>query len=257
MLDFGKFCYLHVEKTGGTYISGILNEISLLPIVNRSLHGTVSQRSYMDYILSRGRAERGSHGLNVRKHCFYFNSVRNPFDYYASLYNYGCDGRGGVAKALKLHGKDDFYDRTETGFLKWADFILDAQSAEIWHSEYSQACAKSVGLLTYRFLRLSLTNPLKKLKLIEKPKDAIPVYEKHNILRYTVRTEKLNNDLQYLFQGPLRSYVDLTLSDRILAKNKKVNASVSHVVTGETLRNSSLAEKVVERDAFILNKFYR
>lgn len=257
MLDFGKFCYLHVEKTGGTYISTVLKDICLLPLLKNNLHGTISRRTFKERVLQWTGAVENEEKSYSRDRCFYFNSVRNPFEYYASLYNYGCDGRGGVAQAIRRHVKDDFYNRTEAGFLKWTEFILDERKAELWHGEYSETCAHSVGLLTYRFLRLSLADPLQKLKLIKSPEETVQVFWRHSILNYTIRTESLNKDLHYLFHGPLRFYVDINRSEALLVRNRKVNASISGVVTGETLRNSSLAQKVADRDAFILDTFYQ
>lgn len=259
MLDFGKFCYLHVEKTGGTYVSQILQDASLLPLWRSKLHDTVAETLSVGHVLDQlkntKRPDRVKGGL-FRKNCFYFNSVREPFNYYASLYNYGCDGRGGAAYALRQHGKGHLYDGTERGFLNWVDFVLDGNSAQIWHDEYSQTCAHGVGFLTYRFLRLSVSNPRIKLSSIKSSADALSLYQKHNICNYTLKTETLNQDLCYLFTGPLKTYVNSTISAHLLDAKDRLNASVSRAVNAEILRNSSIASKVLERDSFIFKTFY-
>jgi hypothetical protein len=259
MLDFGRFCYLHVEKTGGTYVSQLLNEVSLLSLWRSKLHDTVVDHVSLNHILyqikSTKRLNRFKGGV-FRSNCFYFNTVREPFSYYASLYNYGCDGRGGAAYALRQHGKGHLYDGTERSFLNWVDFILDGDCAKIWHDEYSRTCAHAVGFLTYRFLRLSFSNPITKLLSIKSPSDALSTYNKHNICSYTLKTESLNKDLYYLLNGPLKQYVDTNVSERLLVKKNKINASSSHAANSDILRNSSIASKVIERDSFIFKTFY-
>lgn len=258
MLDFGAFCYLHVEKTGGTYVSRVLKEISLLPLWKETLHGTIGSSKTTNLIqnITQNRSLKWPARGLLRRNCYYFNSVREPFNYYASLYNYGCDGRGGAAHALKNHGKGYFYDKTETGFLNWVEFLLDSKNAAIWHEEYSKTCARCIGFLTFRFLRLSFSDPFTKLKEIADTSDTNNIYHRYNICRSTLRTENLNQDLLSLLKGPLKEYVDVKAAATLLDKPERVNASVSGAVTGEVLRKSHLASLVMERDAFIFDRFY-
>ena len=69
--------YLHLQKTGGTHITDLLV---------RYLGGTV--------INKHGRLDCYPAGRTV------IGSVRNPWDWYVSLFAYGCMGEGAIKGAL-------------------------------------------------------------------------------------------------------------------------------------------------------------
>lgn len=161
----------------------------------------------------RGLIKRASF---YRESSFYFNSIRNPYAYYASLYNYGCDGWGEFYNTLKRDGLDYLYDPTEDAFFRWIEFIMDGSNARYLDRDYERSCATAVGFLTYRFLRLSVSNPYVTLSNIDTPSDAFKVYAANDICTFTIRNEQMKNDVLSLINVHLSAYVDLKKAAEIL-----------------------------------------
>ena len=144
MDDFGTFCYLDVQKTGSTYVGQFLRECSRIPVLMSDKHATIS-----------GNGVGNLFGLIRKPGCysrdtFYFNSVRNPFKYYASLYNYGCDGRGGLYSRFQKVKRDDLYDGTREGFYGWLDHLLALDpAAPRLPGGYEEVGTNGIGLLSY------------------------------------------------------------------------------------------------------------
>ena len=258
MDDFGGFCYLDVQKTGSTFISKILKESSLLPLLYSGKHSTVSDLNFKRSLslVFKGNFRGFFKRVGVyRGSAFYFNSVRDPFDYYASLYNYGCDGRGGLFYQLKRNGMESFYDKTENGFLMWVKFILNAENSKFLGEGYYRCGASGIGFLTYRFLRLSINNPSSKLSKITTVYDAFKLYEDFNICKFTIRNEEMRSDVLFLIDNHLRFFINREKVIEALNADR-VNTSKSSVAKASMLRNSPVGELVRKKDAFIFETFY-
>ena len=258
MDDFGEFCYLDVQKTGSTFITKLLIECSHSPLLHSGKHSPIIDWSVARALKlirngnMRGLIKRASF---YREGTFYFNSVRNPYAYYASLYNYGCDGRGAFYNTLKREGLDYLYDGTEDGFFRWIEFIMDASNARHLDKNYERSCATAVGFLTYRFLRLSVSNPYATLSTIDTPGDAFKVYAAKNICTFTIKNEQMKSDVLSLIKIHLSAYVDRDKAAKIL-DSPKVNVSKSGVANALMLENSEVGPIVRERDALIFDTFY-
>lgn len=269
MLDFGTFCYLDVEKTGSSFISQILKKVSTQSLLMSCQHGFIrhleNDRPFESLLYKNlppslitsqlfFERYRKRFGGRYRENCFYFNSIRNPLNYYVSLYNFGCDGNGGIAAMLHHHGFGYLYERTEGNFLRWVDFMTDERNARYIDRMYDKTCAHCVGFLTYRFLRLSLVNPLDKLSSIDSISDIQTLYERESICNFTIKNENLNNDLLFLFKNHLNKFVR---SDAGYELNRgRVNSSQSNIATVDLLKSSDMAENVFNREAFVFSNFY-
>lgn len=258
MDDFGEFCYLDVQKTGSTFISKLLKESSLLPILYSDKHSAVSDLNIKRSLslIRKGNFRGFFKRVGVyRDSAFYFNSVRNPFDYYASLYNYGCDGRGGLFYQLSQNGMASLYDKTENGFLTWVEFILSSENCKLLGEQYYRRGASGIGFLTYRFLRLSINNPSNKLSKITAVHDAFTLYEEFNICKFTIRNEEMRGDILFLVDNHLKSFIN---RDEVIAalNANRVNTSKSSVAQASMLRNSPVGELVRKKEAFIFETFY-
>lgn len=269
MQDFGAFCYMDVEKTGSSFITHILKHVSTQKLLMSSQHGTIKSVgnanawSRIFFSLCPIKLKNSSIlfsryknlGGVFRDDCFYFNSVRNPFNYYASLYNFGCDGNGGIADILNRNGFGYLYDNTEGSFLRWVEFILDPRNAHFIDHSYKKTCSDHVGFLTYRFLRLSMVDPFHKLCRVKNKSEVQCIFDRHSICDYTVRNEFLDADLAYLFSNNLKKFIR---HDAIfeLCKDGKINRSHSKRATAQALRESDLSSLVLERDFFIFSNYY-
>src|ERR1051325_4742563 len=146
MHEFQTFVYLDVQKTGSTFISFLFQKYCAEKQVYFQKHGRVGDR----------------HDPSK----FYFISVRDPFDQYMSLYAHGCSGNGGLYNKMRRKGLDDLYDSSLFGFRKWLRFVLDpenARSLDAGFGEGERAPSTLVGFQTYRYLELSLADPIKTL----------------------------------------------------------------------------------------------
>lgn len=258
MDDFGKFCYLDVQKTGSTFITALLNKASLLPLLRSDRHApiqTYDWRCLTKSIKQRNLPSALQRGGFYRKNVIYFNSIRHPFKYYASLYNYGCDKRGGVYLRLRKSGLDDLYDGTEKGFLDWVNFILQPENRNFINQEYNDNCREFVGFLTYRFLRLSFVDPKQELPKINTTNDLNRFYDKKNICVHTIRNENLRDDLISLIDLHLAPFVDKNLAVDFL-DGGRINASDAKVADAKMLINTDAGALIKEREAFIFDRFY-
>lgn len=190
-----------------------------------------------------------------RKNVIYFNSIRHPFNYYASLYNYGCDGRGGVYRRLHNAGFAGLYDGTKKGFLEWANFISNPENRihiDVDHAKYS---SEFIGFLTYRFLNLSFVDPSVELPQIQSIEDLNKVYDQKNISVYTVRNENLKKDLLELIDLHLVPFVERNRAVSCL-DGKRINASVTKLANAKMLMDTDVGAQVKKQESFIFDHFY-
>jgi len=79
-----KIIFNHLEKTGGTTIHFLFTQIIKEEKYIRNMHRIVPEIDNVFNIIS----------------------IRNPFNFYKSLYLYGCEGRGGLYKNIKKNYKN-------------------------------------------------------------------------------------------------------------------------------------------------------
>lgn len=133
MLRFPSLVYLQNQKTGGTFVEEFLR-----------LHCTESPLSYNKHA-----------ALDSQPACFCFTNVREPLSLYRSLFTYGLDGRGGIYQRLCANGFAGLYQQGPEGFPEWLEFMMDSKRASLLADHYSESIAKSIGIMTWRYLRLA------------------------------------------------------------------------------------------------------
>ena len=138
MIDYGKIIYLDVQKTGSSSVARFLRTNLSLPQLNRRPHTPVAEH---------------------RPETFYFISVRNPMAQYISLFQYGLQGRGGMAKRFREAGKEAFYQPSTAAFEHWLDFMLSTDNTYFFGRRYKNTLPHMIGLQSYRFLTLSFVKP--------------------------------------------------------------------------------------------------
>ncbi len=163
--------YLELQKTGGTHIRRLMQQCTDGEAAGK--HNRLTE-AYRDH--------------------FIFGSIRNPWDWYVSLWAYGAGGKGAVRMRVARHFELDYYTRTlpkamgknrlspaelftsvwhdiikpvddwnETyadsdspeRFRRWLKLILGADSRYDFGEGYAfSPVSACAGLLTYRYLRL-------------------------------------------------------------------------------------------------------
>jgi len=101
MLDLSELVYLDTQKTGSTFFSEFLAKYSQLDTLSFKKHSPVGPEQI------------------VRKDVSFLIGVRQPSQYYVSLFRYGIDGRGEIYQQLKRAGKESLYRPTEESFVNF------------------------------------------------------------------------------------------------------------------------------------------
>jgi hypothetical protein len=174
MHDFGKIAYLDVQKTGSSYVSEFLNSCYILKQVRFAKHDGVRE----DY----------------RSDCFYFITLRNPYDTWSSLYRYGLDRRGDIFNRLNRVHMLGCYET----FDKFVNFCLDEEHANLLCNDYNSEISEFIGFMSFRFLKLSLQFPMRYIKRCISEGLSLRTLENKFITRLEIKNEKLNEQLATL-----------------------------------------------------------
>ena len=185
MYDYETFAYLDVQKTGSSFIAKLLETFASETLVASRKHGRIR---------------------NPDPGKFYFISCRDPLDQLLSLYFFGCSGSGHIYKAMADVGDTALYDGTPAGFDAFARFVLDPAHAALLGEDYATSgIAPIAGLMTFRFVVLSVSRPLRRLATCKTRDDLVRLYRRHNMAQALVRTESLNDTMRELIRGPLQA----------------------------------------------------
>jgi hypothetical protein len=152
MIEYKNFIYLDVYKTGSTHIQYLLKQIALEPEIRRNRHAPVTK----------------VRPLTWKGGKLVFATVRNPWDWYVSMWAYGHTRenplynhiRGAVSKK-ELNALYDMSQPT-VSFPLWLRSIHDpAFLAKVLkgHRLPVSGLGEFMGFYTYRFLRVTLPYP--------------------------------------------------------------------------------------------------
>ncbi|GAB4208233.1 MAG: hypothetical protein OHK0022_37470 [Roseiflexaceae bacterium] len=212
-----RLIYLDLHKTGGTQIQQLL--AATIGGQQSVQHQRLSPELHDAYVIG---------------------SVRNPWDWYVSLWAYGCARRGWLylrlvrrqpalwqpfhagrslrraPRPLQLRSPSALWERTEnwracyadsddpTRFRTWLARVLDpAYRVDLGEGYARSTVWRTAGLMTYRYLRL-YTRDLAALMSMHGPADldALRAFaDQQTLLRAVVRTEQLEADLIAALKG--------------------------------------------------------
>ena len=227
MLQTNTWIYLTVQKTGSTFLSKKLIEI------------------YGQAAFSKDR----KHGLQKKSTSkSKIITIRDPFDYYFSLWSYGLDGKGGFSNKLrisnpslaeKIYGK-----KTKSCFSHFLDLALsfpgrNSQSEVSW-------LPRSTDLYTARILTMLV--PQDKIERFSSELDcdfsgkSIAKSLNELLPEVIIRTEYLNYDFHYLASAGELDFMELPTNwSQIFVKDAaRLNSSSSHEVDGKKLKQHEL-----------------
>lgn len=259
-----KIVYLQMPKTGSTHTTNIL------------------QRFY------GGRAPRGDEKHSqLKDHDRYksrliVSSVRNPWDWYVSLWAFGCRGHGRLwhyfdnlprsefRQALRyrdvrsvlrfplrsLHGRPDWRrlysdPDNDAHFREWLTLLLGPEGLHIGSDGYASSTVKTiVGLMTYYFLALT-TNYSEWMRTGRKCRsyeELTTFADKHNIVDRVLRLETLNDELLDLL---IATGVDVSPAEA--AQWSKLNTSARRPCSD--YYDEETSQLIESRDQFIMERF--
>ena len=236
MLDYGSFCYLQNQKTGGTFVEGFLRKCSNQPLLHYKKHEAVAERV-------PGK--------------FYFTNVREPLALYRSLYAYGLEGKGTVFVRLEELGLSRLYADGPAGFEDWLKFVLQPRFGPVLANAYTPAVARWVGFMTWRFLRLACHGFEVAAAGFSTSEQAGAYIRQNYMLGRVLRQENLRAELAQLAQGPLSGYVkDMPAALQWLADSRPLNVSAAAAGVKAMPVSTALHERVVQCEKFTYQNFY-
>ena len=258
-----KFVFLELHKTGCTHIRNVLAEL-----VNGELVGKHNQ---------------ASQDLFTRERVF-LGSVRDPWEWYVSLWAFGCDNKGLLFRNVTREYKSfrglgwrrnpyaaflKFIHYTEPG--KWMDTYRDVNDANAFRAwlrmmhdpnhidgigiDYSDcSVSRFVGLMTFRYLKLFCTkleaqNKLERLSTFEQ----IKYYENKNcFIDYFIRNEGLEADLLFALEK-FGTLISSDIKSKVMSQAKTNTSSREH--GPGYYYDIESANLVAQRDRLIIEKF--
>lgn len=231
MHDFGKIVYLEMQKSGSTFVNKFLNECCLLKEIKHQKHGVIRD----DYDREK----------------FYFITIRHPFDLYSSLYRYGLDGRGGMYKRLEKLGKTACYK----SFNSFIEFVTDPKNALYLGGGYSEQIANQVGIMSFRFMKLSLQFPLKQMATILASGESLLDLEDKFITNLEIRNENLNGELMRLSTELFPDLFNQEKVARFFYSNERVNSSTTPNDGGFRDEMERVLALIEKKEALLLSRY--
>lgn len=262
MLIGDNIVYIELHKTGCTHIRKILSNIPSVNAVIYKKHNT-----YLNV---------PSKIIGDFKHKVKIGSIRNPWDWYVSLWAFGCMKQGGLYERLsKRPGLSSLYEIKRllnnpgvlfqnTGmwkklysdysdpalFQQWLKMIVSSND-NIGEGYKSSKLSNFAGLLTYRYIKLYTYYYKKVFKLIEN-QDSLQEHDKtNNFIDVMVKSEQINDSLKEYapFLG-----IDEKELDKALENNKnKTNKSVRNEY--RWYYNDETAALVEKKEKHIIDKY--
>jgi len=206
MVVTDKFVYIHKPKTGGTFVTD-----ALLRLYdgkwNMLQHAKLAMLKEIHFTNQFGKLSitANKHGGCLEIPAKYsgkriLSTIRNPFDYYVSQYEFGWWKR---KEWLKYYQGFDYIKKQTFNFpdLSFIEFmeLMPAVFNEAPHTEFHNE--KALGRYTVEFIQSHFREPKKVLEKLSDEYVESSSYKKDMFSIYFIFTHKLNEQLhQYLLQ---------------------------------------------------------
>ncbi len=260
-----KIIFLQLDKTASTHIAKLLHSVS---------PGTVLEK--------HSQLEE-----NAGDRCV-IGSVRNPWDWYVSLWAYGCHSRGKVfnqltrpfpkvsyrlikrsarhpsdwgdtAKKIFSHIRKDHtywknvYSNADDPnlFREWLRAILSEDGKRLLTGEYPHLpLRKFTGLMTHRFLYLFVEANVwrENANRIRSYGELQTMYTEHGVVDKFIKMEQLENDLTDILQ-----YLKIDFDKEEFISKRKTNTSKHY--TASFYYDAETIELVRQQDQLLISEF--
>ena len=244
MLIGENFIYFALQKTGCTYTMNILKNIPSINLIECRKHGNYDDipenfRTNLDSMIKIG-------------------NIRNPWEWYVSLWAYGCLKKGGFRERIFNESKNNekwnyLYSNQNNPvlFREWLSEVLTGNLTEIEEEYFNSPLSSTIGFFTYRYMDIYVKDFYNFKK---KSHDYIAIKEKElkdNFIDIILRKENLSSDilLMHNFFGLSEREVE-----RVLVKNKRKKNTSKHKHFSFYYDNDT-CELVRKKDALIVDKY--
>ena len=264
MFRCDQLTYIQMQKTGCTHIASLLSELFDGERIGKHNAAKPDQIASDQYFVS---------------------SIRNPWDWYLSLWTFGVAGNGGLrgrltnrqySRALKSAARDalsglssvvrelfkgiglweDVYASTDSveSFRKWLKLLHDPRRANQLGEGYGNTTITGFcGFMTYRYLYLCCQNAkhLNDARVIGNYSDLVRFERTNCYIDFFVRQESLETDLC----SAIEKIRQLTMEEKkLILDAKRSNASLRSLSILDYYDSDSI-DLIGHRDRLLIDKF--
>lgn len=263
MFKSDELIYIQMQKTACTHIAKLLAQLFKGEIIGKHNVATPEQ---------------------IKSHPYFIGSIRNPWDWYLSLWTFGVSGRGALmyhlTKRNLLPTFKTMLKHPKTGYQPWLNALT--KDVKTWRSVYShsdditafrrwialihssnncntlgqdnryQNISQYVGLMTYRYLLLyCYDNQQLTVMNFSQFKQLYQFEQDTCYIDYFVRQEALETTLSHAIEHirPLT-----TKEKSFIINAKKANTSIRMLSINEYYDQKSI-DLIQNRDRLIIEKF--
>jgi hypothetical protein len=225
-----KIVFLHMQKTGGQSIKSYLKKIFLPAYLSFSPHQPICLNDY-------------------DKNNIYLTTIRNPFNLYKSFYQYGCEKKGGLYNNLSDEERKKFYDKTQNGYNKFVNFLLDKEKK------------KPFGFMTRRFLVINtIKEKFAETQKIHNRSELNKFYSNNKIFTHIIKNEELEEHFKKFIIECQNKFKNIYLTEDLQSKLKllftiKKNISEPLPISNKFLPQS-IKEEIFRQESLIFENFY-
>lgn len=182
MVITDKIIYLELEKTGSTFVVHILKNC-----------GNKFNRIGMHNNVYKGKHINKS---KIFKNRLFVGNIRNPFDWYVSLWTFGCDGLGRILQNTKHLNGDIYDDRNNVeNFHRFLHLLLNDKNYYLKEGYKNTPFSENYGFMTYLYMRLLTQSDKVNFREITNNDILLNYDNKNNVLDIVLRQETLNEDI--------------------------------------------------------------
>ncbi len=251
MLETKSLVYFDLQKTGCTYLAKVLQEILQEKKIHYQKHGIAFTLDTFE---------------NIKNNKFSIVTVRNPWDWYVSLWKYGCQESGGFFKYMKAHGFESLYDfnnnKNIQAFQIWLKIVNDTKFIkQCLGAKYRKSgIFKFAGFYSFRYLSLIYFDFINEATNLKSFDDLWEYDLKNNFVNAHLKTHNLEKDLIDFISS-------LPPNSKIFRKNykntiyriskKEINRSEAHKTRLEFVEyyDDEAKEIVIAREKLFIDKF--
>lgn len=247
-----KIIYLALHKTGCTHVLKLLHSVPSLSGVEIGKHNTIYQVP--------------ANALGNFESKIKSGNIRNPWDWYVSLWAFGCMKKGALYEQIInknfikkiIHPRSYFtpvskwkkvYENPDDAalFREWLRMVLHTRRKDIIHFG-DEKVSSNIGLLTYRYLQLYNYDFHKNIGVIQSQNDVGIYDKKNNFINHFLRNESLESDFILLMQkaGILTEHIEAATN--IPKTNTSKRKNYTEYYDEETMK------LVAEHEAYIIQK---
>ena len=184
MLETSKWIYLDLQKTGSTFLRKKL--LKIFPI--------------SEFLITKKHQPQTKKSNKIK-----FITIRDPFDYYFSLWSYGLEKKGGVYYHLSKRNlelcENIYKDKKQKNFELFLDYALNSPFIQS-----NRWLPKDLDIYSKRILTMIVPEEQTNLFSTKSSKDQIKkLVKEHFVPEIIIKTERLNADFnEFVDSGDLK-----------------------------------------------------